>query len=255
MKYINKILRLTLFCMILIFITISLSGCDSNTAEDTSEAQDLVASDGRTEYSAIIEEYKKFVDCLINEDVKSAFDNNIFSAPDNILEYHWNCMLVEVNIWSYKDFPKTRNAFGYALEDLNGDGNAELILLLQDYTVLAVFSTENGESKLIDAFWPKHRCAIYDTGLLYTLSSGGAYDWYYKMQKISQDGSELLDLEEYGSTSDGEKQDYYKVIDGETHNINKSELDKFHENFPILSDITASEITKNSGIKFIPLFE
>jgi len=255
MERMNKIFEFMLWGIVLIIIVALLSSCNSNPTKNISEPQDFVVPDWTTDYISIVEEYRKFVDYIINEDFESAIDNNIFSTPDSSLSYNWSCMIGETNIWYYRDFPKAEGAFGYALEDLNGNGNNELILLLRDYTVLAIFSMTNENPKLIDAFWPRHKCAIYDTGLLYTLSSSGADSWYYKIQQISQDGSNLLDLEEYGSKVDGEHQNYYKVIDGKTHDISKAEFDEFQEKFPSLLDTTASEITKNSGIKFIPLFD
>ena len=162
--------------------------------------------------------------------------------------------MVEVNIWSYRKITKNRAAFGYAITDLNKDGNDELVLLLQDYTVLAIFTLENGKPKLVDAFWPRYRCAILDSGMLYIAASGGACDWFNAIQRIAEDGSKLIRVEEYGSTSKGGPQNYYKVIDGENKIISKSEFDQFRQKYPVLSDETAKEITKNSGIKFLPLF-
>jgi hypothetical protein len=69
-------------------------------------------------------------------------------------------MAGEVNI-----HPKVRSNFGYALEDLNRDGTLELILLLDSYTVLAIFTTVEGNPKLLDAYWPKYRCALFGSGL------------------------------------------------------------------------------------------
>lgn len=261
--------------MILIVLLAFLSSCSSNPAgrvayetfSNTSTdgypsvSQDFVVPSWARDYPSIIEEFQKYAEYLIKDDLEGAFDNNVFSTPDNKLAYNWSCMEIEANIWSYRDFPKAREAFGYALKDLNGNGDTELILILKDYTVLAIFSMSNGMPTLMDAYWPKHRCAILNSGLLYTLTSSGADDWYYKTQKISQDGSELLPTEEFGSTSVDEQSSttfsdprYYKVIDGKKAYLSEKEFNDYSNKFPILTNTTASEITKKSGLVFIPLF-
>ncbi len=261
--------RKVICLVVLIILSSFMTSCDNNMPAVTKENEDpsitmpnksipeqqaFVIPDWFNDYPAIIEEYRKFTECLLNEGLESVFYNDIFCAPDNSLGYNWCCMLIETNIWSYRDFDKTKEAFGYALKDLNGDGSTELILLLQDYTVLAVFSSSNGKPQLMDAYWPKHNCAILETGELYTLSSGGAYDWSYTIQQISQNGNELLQIEEYGMTSLREYPEYYKMVDGEMCIINEAEVEKFHERYPCLSNNIDKEITKNSGIEFIPLF-
>lgn len=201
--------------------------------------------DWTKDYLSILNEYRWFADCLINEGIESVFDNNIFSSPDSVLDYNWGCMMAETSIWYYRDFPKDREAFGYALKDLNGDGNEELILLLKDYTVLAVFTISDGKPKLLDAYWPKHRCAIYGSGLLYTLTSDGSANSYYRIQQISD--SNLVTLEEYGRD--------YMIINGKKSSITDSAYNAFQEKYPVLFDTTASDITGSSGIEFVSIFE
>lgn len=246
MKYYKKIIILTFVCIALIVIIFVFNNKKNSKESIETTSESFLIPD----YSSIIDEYKKFVDQSINEGVESVFDNGIFTTPDPDLSYNWNCMMIETNIWSYRKFAKNREAFGYALEDLNGDSTPELVLLLKDYTVLAVFSTVNGKPKLLDAYWPKHRCAIYNSGLLYTLSSGGSAYWEYAIHQISQDGSKLIAVEQYGS-DDG----LYKIINGEKYNISELEFEEFQKRYPSLSDTSASEITKNSGIRFVSLFD
>jgi hypothetical protein len=251
MKSIKKNFKLTRICLLLIIMLTILSGCNDDFKESTETTLETFGiRNWLTDYSSILEEYRKFADCLINAGIESVLDNEIFTIPDVELAYNWECMLIETNIWSYRDFPKNREAFGYALKDLNENGNPELILLLKDYTVLAIFSTVDEMPKLLDAFWPKHRCAINNSGLLYTLSSGGATYWEYAKQQISQDNSQLIMIEQYGS-EDG----YYKIIDGIKYSISELESEELSKTYPVLSDTTANEMTKNSGIEFISLFK
>ena len=294
MKQTNKIVAVIALCMAWVVTLAFLSGCvgtlaggtsseTSSTAsssdvvssevssssvasldDSASKSEDFVPPEWFIDYPSILDEYRRFADCeILNDDTGRLFDWDIFSVPEdnnslyheNSFSYHWGCMTGEAKVSSEK-YPKMRDAFGYALEDLNGDGSDELILLLQDYTVLAAFSTVDGKPKLLDAFWSRHRCAITDSGLLYTLSSGGATVWFYSILKISPNDNQLLPVEQYGmDTYEHPGDGYYKIVDGETHSISKSEFDEFYKRFPSVSDPDFRKITKNSGIKLIPLFD
>lgn len=251
LKKIHTIIGVTLIIMLFNLLSACKLNKASSTFRSSSVTNSIVDKTCTIDYLSIIQEYQIFAEYLINDDIESVLDNNIFNSPDEDLSYNWGNMLVETNIWYYRNFAKDRDAFGYALKDLNNDGNDELILLLKDYTVLAIFSIFDDYPKLIDAYWPKHRCAIYDSGVIYTLSSSGAASWYYTMQEITSDSIELMTLEEFGM----HENNYYKVIDGEKNIISKSEFDEINEKYPHLSDTVANEITKNSGIEFIPLFK
>ncbi|MCL2672221.1 MAG: hypothetical protein FWF10_09350 [Clostridiales bacterium] len=156
-------------------------------------------------------------------------------------------------------WPLSYDAFGYAIEDLNKDGTPELILLLRDYSVFAIFTTVDGEPILLGDYYTRHRCAILDSGLLYTWSSSGEDEWEFALQQISPDSRELLYIVQYGSTTGGEleqhEQHYYKIIEGTEMIISEMELAAFLEQNPLFGDTTPKEITKKSGIVFIPLFD
>ena len=221
-------------------------------------------SDWMANYPSILQEYRLFVDNMATG--KYAYDNekgdifvdDVFESPAG----NWSQMKSDANFWG-GDSSMARDAFGYALEDLNGDGVDELILLQDDYTVLAIFSTVNGKPKLLDAYWTKYECAILDSGLLHTLSSGGAGDWVHAIQRLSLDGSELLNVVQYGSRSDRQhpgEQHYYRIENGKEEEISEAELDAFLEQYPFYKGeypdytITPQKTTENSGITFIPLF-
>lgn len=203
-------------------------------------------------YQEIIKSYQEFALYIIDRDIEAVFQDDVFTLPniDETLLYYWENMLIETSIWSYRDFLKDKDAFGFALTDLNHDGVDELILLLKDYTTLAIFTIVNNEIKLIDAYWSKHRCAIYDTGILYTLTSSGASQWYYRTQYISPENGELQLLQEYGNSNDK----YYKINDGEKCVISENEFMEFQKVYPVLSYATANNITEKSGIEFRLLF-
>ena len=209
------------------------------------------------EYQPIIEEYRKYIDYALNNGIENAPESNIseFSGYN-----FWYGVCLWYSMWRYSslnndDFDR-RNSFGYALKDLNENGSTELILLLKDYTVLAVFSLVDNKPNLLDIFWNRHSCVIYDSGLLYTHSSGGANYWDYKIQRISQDDSELLFVEQYGDNGSYTGDGYYKMVNGEEYPISESELEEALKRIRyILFEATADEIAEISGLEYIPLFD
>ncbi len=282
MKYTKKFMYLLLYITCIIGFA-SLSACtDSMTGKTAAPSETTVAnpaseptpettpilhnSDWMADYPSILQEYRLFVDNMangkyhtVNED-GIIFDDGVFDAPvQGDLSYHWFCMKADANYWEV--WPVARDGFGYALEDLNEDGTDELILLESNYTVLAIFSTVNGKAKLLDAYWSRYGCAILDSGFLHTVGSDGAGDWEDAIQRLSPDGSELLDVERYGSRSDKYPDDhYYRIENGKEEEISKTELDAFLEKYPYYEgeypnySITPEKTTENSGIIYIPLF-
>ena len=166
------------------------------------------------------------------------------------------------------DFWKDKDVYGYALKDLNGDGSDELILLLEGYTVLDIYSIVDGKLKHLDWYWDRHDCcAIDESGLLYIYNSERVVDWWYTIERLSDDGSELLLVERYGMESfdydtDEEYQEphYYKVTDGKTYSereiITEAEFDEFYEKHPAFFGDweKRAEITE-SVLTFIPILD
>lgn len=245
----------------------------SPTSDLTPESTPILHnSDWMADYPSILQEYRLFVDNMakgkyasVNED-GTIFDDDVFKSHDahvdDVLSYHWFCMKFEANFWG-GDSSMARDALGYALEDLNRDGIDELILLQDDYTVLAIFSTVNGKPKLLDAYWTRYECAILDSGFLHMRGDDGAGDWVHAIQRVSPDGSELLNVVQYGSRSDRQhpgEQHYYRIENGKEEEISEAELDAFLEQYPFYKGeypdytITPQKTTENSGITFIPLF-
>ncbi|MCD8220069.1 MAG: hypothetical protein LUC50_07075 [Ruminococcus sp.] len=181
-------------------------------------------------YVEIIRSYQEYAEYIIDRNIEGVFQDNIFTISniDETLSYHWENMLIETNIWSYRNLPKDESAFGFALMDLNDNECKELILLLRDYTVLAIFTIANHNLTLIDAYWPKHRCAIFDTGMIYTLSSNSASQWYYQIQCISSENGSLKLLQEYGCSND----EYYKIIDEKKYSICEYDFFRIPESVP-----------------------
>lgn len=217
-------------------------------------------------YSTILEEYKTLADYIYRGIYE--IDEDIEWQDQNIPVLNEYGISWEPGFWSMP-FLEDKDAYGYALKDLNGDGSDELILLLKDYTVPAVFSTEDGKAKLVERFANRHCCyAIDESGLFYIYGSDGADDWSYGIYQLSDEGSELLLIAKYGKESHDRydtdeyypEPHYYKVIDGKKYNereiISKAEFDEFMKNHPVFTDWEkAAEITKSAGITFIPILD
>lgn len=269
MKKTSKQQKTASLCLFFLVVLVLFSGCISIDNAFSSETTlvlptEEMRSDVFTlpvwmnDYSSILGEYQRFADCLLDEGAENisqrllnAREQGIFSAPssDHNLSDHWSCMQIETNVWYFSGLPRTRAAFGYATKDLNDDGNDELILLIADYTILAIFTTVDGTPELVDAFWPKYSCAISDSGILHTHGSGGAGHWVSALQEIEQNGSTMIPIEQFGCDVE-----YYTVVDGERVFLSESEAEEFLESSLVLSHEDEREVTKNSGIEFVPLF-
>ncbi len=211
-------------------------------------------------YASILEEYKTLADNVFH-DIDAIIDN-VEWQKQNIPYLYEIGLFWEPGIWG-AHFWEDKDAYGYALKDLNGDGSDELMLLLKNNAVLAVFSTADGKPKLLDRFWDRYYCCDIDKScLLYIVCSyDGAEDWYYAIKRLSDDGSEFLTIAQYGmETYDydtGEpytESHYYKVIDEKKYSereiISKAEFDKLFDDWE-----KATKIADNSKITFIPILD
>lgn len=270
MKKTKKLVYL-LFCITCVIVFAFLSACASNSAVSTdapsgtpfaSPTSDLTptptpfqhSSDWMADYSSILQEYRLFVDYMATAYV---VNGNIFVEGEHVSS--WFIRNIDY-YWEY-DSPVAGNVLGYALKDLNEDGIDELILLNSSYRVHAIFSTVNGKAKLLDSYRYRYECAIMESGLLNTVGSDSAGIWVQAIQRLSPDGSELLDVERYGSRYDSQSGEYYyKIENGKEVEISEAELDEFSAQYPFYEEypnytLTPQKITENSGIIFIPLFK
>ena len=153
------------------------------------------------------------------------------------------------------ELENSEEAYGYALKDLNSNGENDLILLLDDYTVFAVFSLSDGKPVLLGTYLPRIRCAIDSEWTLFARGSGGAAYTQNYIYKISQDDGELLLIEGFGIDGwdeENEESIYYKIVDGEMKRVYKEEIAGLWD---IFRDDNIEETTKYSGLMFLPLFK
>ena len=201
------------------------------------------------EYSETLKIYKKIANSIISGEFEKDYNAGKFPSLNSKLDYEWSCMLAELNIWSFGSMEKTKDSFGYVLKDINGDGIQELFFVLHDYTILAAFSRIGEEANLLDAYWPRHRCMLLDSGELYTFSSSGAQDFEYKIQKLDKDGRALSDILQFGS----EEGSYYKIVEENEDKISDKEFEKLRMEYPDIFD-NSDENAGRMILKWIPLF-
>lgn len=169
---------------------------------------------------------------------------------------------------SYKLFPGKgsdqysfyKGAVGYDKKDLNGDGIEELVLLNGDYSIVALFSTVDGQPVLLDNYTEHRICQIDGKGLIHAVACGDADGRQGAVYKIAEGGRCLEELFGFGidgHTLIGETltTNYYKVENGSKQYIGKDEYNsivtRYHE---YLENKTATEVNKTlSPLQFHPL--
>ena len=159
--------------------------------------------------------------------------------------------------------PHYKLSCGYALKDLNGDGVAELVLLNDDYTVIAIFSVVDGKPVLLDSYFLGRGCWIGGDGLVRTSNRDydGEYYFHYKVYKIA-DGCRQPEIvleyaiETYYTTSDELNEKYYKKENSDQYEeISDAEYNALVEKYGKYLGESGTEATKKySGLKFTPLF-
>ena len=238
----RKIIAL-LLCFIL---TVSLISC--NTGND----EPKIPSDDRSDDASNEEKYKPVLD--IYKDVVMNLDKqgNSKDSPyaEETKEYEWRGAII-VAVTTLR---LSTNVLGYAFCDLNKNGNDEMILLLDDYTVLAIFSFADGEPVLLDHYWNRKKCAIEQDGTIQVRGSSGAYNSSRSIYEIAKDDTELVRLEEYGMDGcDPETLHpyYYKISNGNKTPITVLE---YAAAFSLYHYTSLTEHTKeNASFAFVPL--
>jgi hypothetical protein len=152
-----------------------------------------------------------------NDGKEIPLSDGLKESLNSDLAYNWHCMLVEM-VWSDAGEVTEKEAYGYVLQDINGDGSPELFWIRSDGFILAVFTIVDGAPRLVDAFWPRHRAVVTPSGELYTRSSGGAMYIEYYIRSLAPGSAELTNVVEFG-LEDGK---YYEVVDGQRKTVTEA---------------------------------
>ena len=235
-----------------------LSSCNTRPSKEsdddgdsTSEQTETIPSDGisnEEKYKPVLDIYK---DVIINLDEQMNSKGSPYS--EGTKEYEWWAAI----IGAVASFHLSTNVPGYAFCDLNKNGNDEMLLLLDDYTVLAIFSFADGKPILLDNYWNRKKCTIDGDGTIQVYGSSGADTSSFSIFKISDNDKELLLLEEYGT--DGHDPDtladnYYKILNGNKTPISELEYAAaLSQGVYSLVEFLAEHTRDNADFEFIPL--
>ncbi len=211
-------------------VTLLLCGCSRSQIETA--APTVLPEDIPELYDAILSDYRTIVDFRLSSNFETAYNNGddpeistiLTNCIDNGLEYPFGNMLVEMT--AGMDDP-SEEAFGYVLQDINQDGIPELFWIRKDHFILAVFSIQDNQVKMIDACWSKHKMIVTDEGYLYTQSSGGADYTTFQMLKLESNGA-LSEIVEFGR----EGMSCYEITDGKKKRIDETRFQELRSIYP-----------------------
>ena len=207
-------MKKAIVCLLLFaFILSSLTACKTTPpkeSETIKQTQNIPSSNIENEekYKPVLDIYK---DVIINLDEQINSKDARYSVGTQENKW-WSAIIGAVTSYHI-----STNVPGYAFCDLNNNGNDELLLLLDDYTILAIFSFADGKPILLDNYWNRKKCTIESNGTLQVYGSNGADNSSFSVFKISDDDKEFVLLEEYGT--DGHDPEtlhtrYYKISNG-----------------------------------------
>ena len=132
-----------------------------------------------------------------------------------------------------------------------------MLLLFDDYTVLAIFSFADGKPILLDKYWNRKKCTIETDGTIQIYGSSGADRSSFSIGEIAKDDTELLLLEEYGT--DGHDPNtlipyYYKISNGNKTSITVLEYAAaLSQGIYSSTEKLAEHTRENANFEFVPL--
>ncbi len=259
-----------LLCLVTILSLFSCNGNNINEKENdhtNNDTTDEITSDNPSQenvvdYSKILNMYRSIIEILPKYvDSKEAMDD--YCAELGIVNEEEKELFKKLfgSTFDFKKSPPYRLSCGYATKDLNGDGMDELVLMNNDYYIMAIFSYADGKPVLLGNYMPRGSCWIDGDGLLHENGSGGADHSTNAIYKISDGGKELELIAEYGTNGHEWIEDvaytiYYKLVDGEKKTITAAEYQALDEQYgKYLGSVAGAEATKKySGLTFASLY-
>ncbi len=198
-------------------------------------------------YTAIRETYKAISTCL--EDFESAkwfqgeYDN-LFAFPNDIsFEYYTQLLYAAYHSAYYE---------GYDEIDLNGDGQDELVIMNEDYTIKAIFTQKNGRPVMLGAY-ANASCWLDDQGLIH-IDRIDYYELEYSLYEFTKEG----DYNIVYSILVAENGNRYLTKDGKTEKISFEEsLEIYYDDYCRYTEpFSPHEQTRNaSSLTYTPLVE
>ena len=259
-----------LLCLVTILSLFSCNGNNINEKENdhtNNDTTDEITSDNTSQenvvaYSKILNMYRSIIEILPKYvDSKEAMDD--YCAELGIVNEEEKELFKKLfgSTFDFKKSPPYRLSCGYATKDLNGDGMDELVLMNNDYYIMAIFSYADGKPVLLGNYMPRGSCWIDGDGLLHENGSNGADHSTHAIYKIADGGKELELIVEYGTNGHEWIEDvaytiYYKLVNGEKKTITEAEYQALNEQYgKYLGSVAGTEATKkHSGLTFTSLY-
>lgn len=256
------------FLLFLIMI-LSLVSCNSNNINEkennhtnSNTTSETPSEECIADYSQILDMYRSIVEILPNYvDAKEAMDN--CCADLGIVSEEGKELFKKIfySTFDFKKSPPYKLSCGYATKDLNGDGVDELVMLNNEYYIMAIFSYADGKPVLLGNYMPRSSCWIDGDGLLHENGSSGAAYSTNSIYKIADGGASMELIAEFGTNGvewvgDTARTKYYKLVNGEKVDITEAELDALSIQYgDYLDHEECAEATeKYSGLKFTPMY-
>jgi len=204
-----------------------------------------------TEYSEVIDEYKRLLAFRFSDDFYKDNEEGIFFVPNENFEQnlekeiisetgdkqklgvHWSYMIAEMD--SLLETKGTPEAFGYILKDINEDSIKELFWVDKNHNILALFTIVDGKAELLDAYWPRHQIVLTNNGAIYSRSSSGAAYIDYQINELADNSSEFVQIKSFGvngRNASNNSLQYYQNIDETTTLINETTFDDLLKEYP-----------------------
>ena len=277
-----KKLVAALLCFLMI---LSLFSCRNKSIEGINYTSDNStssnASDNPTDnntsanYDSVLRVYRRIVDSypIVNQNPRALAAELGIQGEENteifVDLYSSVMMFYSGRGESDGESPHYKLGYGYAVKDLNGDGVDELILLNEDYTIIAIYSYADGKPTVIGGLnesYPYQRPLLDDAwidgdGYIYT--TGPRAFEHKSKYRVAQDGASLETVANYWLVERMEYEPeahvvtkYYMLMGDEEIEITESEykaLDDQHGKY--LGQYAGKEVTAEyAGLTFIPLF-
>lgn len=246
---------------------VSSEGEESTTSQTQTDPEETSNKGYRSKYKSVLEVYRKAINVCPNytdDYEKYASDLGITDEAEKELFFE----LLSSGYLFYpgrgeedSSSPHYKLSCGYAKKDLNGDNVDELVLLNDDYMIVAIFSMSDGKPVLLGNYIPRGSCWIDGEGLIHLNGSSGADYSTNAIYKVAKGGASLELIEEFGTNGhefiDGVGvTKYYKSVNGEKVEITEEEYNSLNEQYEkYLGTHSGAAATKEySGLVFKSLF-
>lgn len=195
-------------------------------------------------YDSIINTYKKMIaitpDVIEEKEIHNEKIKSIFYIDESKMDWFSRLTTSISNLYP-RDVEGLKNNgysdFGYAIKDINGDDFDELILMLSDGTIVAIFTIHNNEPVLLDTFQNRYYCSLSSAGEIFISGSNGAAQTVNRKYILDATTDDLLLICEYGTEGfdpiTGETIFYVNINSTKTY-LTETEYDEVCEKNPVM---------------------